>query len=171
MDIWLQVTKLVDSCCLTSNIFQLAVPPADWPGHKTLSLTVTPFMKSCRKEDKNLRFPLIFLNLFWSSIDSIFLLLVVDGYWSTLLPGDALHQAVNASEGSCSVTGGSTALCPALNPSTKPLADSPAAAHLHSQSRTRGMTPAFPQWQVNWNWTMNLLYLWIPLFSSFSWQL
>ena len=80
MDIWLQVTKLVDSCCLTSNIFQLAVPPADWPGHKTLSLTVTPFMKSCRKEDKNLRFPLIFHNLFWSSINSIFLLLVVDGY-------------------------------------------------------------------------------------------
>jgi len=30
---------------------QLAVPPADWPGHKTLSLTVTPFMKSCGKED------------------------------------------------------------------------------------------------------------------------
>merc|ERR1719220_1754360 len=34
---------------------QLAVPPADWPGHKTLSLTVTPFMKSCRKEDRKLR--------------------------------------------------------------------------------------------------------------------
>ena len=33
------------------RIVQLAVPPADWPGHKTLSLTVTPFMKSCGKED------------------------------------------------------------------------------------------------------------------------
>ena len=37
-------------------MFQLAVPPTDWPGHKTLSLTVTPFMKSCRKEDRKLRF-------------------------------------------------------------------------------------------------------------------
>lgn len=39
MDIWLQ----------------LAVPPADWPGHKTISLTVTPFKKSCSKEDPNHR--------------------------------------------------------------------------------------------------------------------
>jgi len=39
MDIWLQ----------------LAVPPADWPGHKTISLTVTPFKKSCGKEDPNHR--------------------------------------------------------------------------------------------------------------------
>jgi len=30
---------------------QLAVPPADWPGHKTLSLTVTPFKKTCGKDD------------------------------------------------------------------------------------------------------------------------
>jgi len=30
---------------------QLAVPPADWPGHKTVSLTVTPFKKSCGKDD------------------------------------------------------------------------------------------------------------------------
>ena len=35
---------------------QLAVPPADWPGHKTVSLTVTPFKKSCGKEDPNHRF-------------------------------------------------------------------------------------------------------------------
>ena len=40
---------------LWSNNFQLTVPPADWPGHKTLSLTVTPFMKSCKKEDRKLR--------------------------------------------------------------------------------------------------------------------
>lgn len=39
MDIWLQ----------------LAVPPADWPGHKTLALTVTPFLKSCRKENRKFR--------------------------------------------------------------------------------------------------------------------
>ena len=59
MDIWLQVTDLDVNRIKTSNvfmIFQLAVPPADWPGHKTLSLTVTPFMKSCRKEDRKLRF-------------------------------------------------------------------------------------------------------------------
>lgn len=37
MDIWLQ----------------LAVPPADWPGHKTLSLTVTPFRKSCSPTDRS----------------------------------------------------------------------------------------------------------------------
>ena len=30
---------------------QLAVPPADWPGHKTLSLTVTRFKKTCGKDD------------------------------------------------------------------------------------------------------------------------
>ena len=35
---------------------QLAVPPADWPGHKTLALTVTPFLKSCRKENRKFRF-------------------------------------------------------------------------------------------------------------------
>ena len=45
-------------------MFQLAVPPAGWPGHKTLSLTVTPFMKSCRKEDRNLRSNSIFLLLY-----------------------------------------------------------------------------------------------------------
>ena len=49
------------------NMTQLAVPPADWPGHKTLSLTVTPFMKSCRKEDRNLR---------CFAFDSIFLLCI-----------------------------------------------------------------------------------------------
>jgi len=39
MDIWLQ----------------LAVPPTDWPGHKTLSITVTPFKKSCKKKDNSYR--------------------------------------------------------------------------------------------------------------------
>jgi len=34
---------------------QLAVPPADWPGHKTVSLTVTPFKKSCGKDDSTHR--------------------------------------------------------------------------------------------------------------------
>jgi len=34
---------------------QLAVPPTDWPGHKTVSLTVTPFQKSCDKKDRNYR--------------------------------------------------------------------------------------------------------------------
>ena len=40
--------------CICS--LQLAVPPADWPGHKTLALTVTPFLKSCRKENRKFRF-------------------------------------------------------------------------------------------------------------------
>ena len=35
--------------CICS--LQLAVPPADWPGHKTLSLTVTRFKKTCGKDD------------------------------------------------------------------------------------------------------------------------
>jgi len=39
MDIWLQ----------------LEVPPAGWPGHKTVSLTVTPYKKSCGNEDHNHR--------------------------------------------------------------------------------------------------------------------
>ena len=99
MDIWLQVPKMVKSfsksqdppsyCqlwpkswyfivktnfwCLTT---QLAVPPADWPGHKTISMTVTPFKKSCRKEDPNHRLT------FSPSPPSL-------AYWATFL-----HQAL-----------------------------------------------------------------------------
>ena len=31
------------------------MPPTDWPGHKTLSITVTPFKKSCKKKDNSYR--------------------------------------------------------------------------------------------------------------------
>ena len=127
-----------------NDMFQLAVPPADWPGHKTLSLTVTPFTKSCRKENRNLRF------LIFQHKDQI---ADVTSYqsdwwldWSTLISGVALRQVVNASEGSCSVMVGSTAHCQALNPWTKPLAAT--RPHLQSWSQPRGRSPVFPQWQV-----------------------
>ena len=52
MDIWIQVVKHAKKKTKCQSVFvQLAVPPADWPGHKTVSLTVTPFKKSCGKDD------------------------------------------------------------------------------------------------------------------------
>ena len=60
--------------------------------------------------------------------------------------GAVLLQAGNASERSCSVTGGSTAPCRARNPWTRPPAQEP--QHLQSPNQQHGRTPACPQWQV-----------------------
>ena len=53
MDLWLQVQPLYSR--LQSVYLQLEVPALDWPGHKTVSLTVTPFRKSCRPADRSYR--------------------------------------------------------------------------------------------------------------------
>ena len=78
------------------NMFQLAVPPADWPGHKTLSLTVTPFTKSCRKENRNLR---CLISLHKDQVADIafclrlnLLIKVIDGFQALLSVKSPMHS-------------------------------------------------------------------------------
>ena len=84
---------------------QLEVPPAGWPGHKTVSLTVTPYKKSCGNEDHNHRYHK-----------------TCPAFWNLALAGVVLYQAGNASDESCFATEGSTVPCQAQSPRMRPLA-------------------------------------------------